>query len=112
MDLANLKNKSAKITFKLDGEEVNIEFHPHRLTPEYRAGLQRLAQDETDEEPRDSDAQMLSDLLIKWDVMAGGEPYPPTYENLLTAPQSLVTRTALEILEAVGKLATPKKSKK
>lgn len=109
MDLGDLKNKVAPLTFDLDGETVNAKFYPHKLTPEDRARLQKLADDD---ETRDTDAQMLCTILESWDVTANGDPYPPTYENLLVAPQTLVTRTALEILSAVGKLATPKTSKR
>ncbi len=115
MDLAQLTNKRAKMTFDLDGETVSAEFYPHKLTPEYRAQLQQIARgddDGTNGNGRDTDAQMIAELLADWDVTANNEPYPPTYENLVKAPQTLITRTALEILDVVGKLATPKPSRR
>jgi hypothetical protein len=112
MDLVSLRDKRAPLNFEIDGEEVKAHFRPHKLTPEYRAQLQRIGTDQTDDESQDADAKMLSELLIDWDVQCDGNPYPPTYENLLMAPQTLVTRTALEILAAVGKLATPKQSRR
>jgi len=113
LDLGDLKAKVAPLRFEFDGETVNAKFYPHKLTPEDIARLQRQAkeEDENEEESLDTNAQMLSDVLDSWDVTAGGAPYPPTYENLLVAPQTLVARTVREILNVVGKLATPKKSK-
>lgn len=104
MDLETLRAKRASLKIEFDGETINAEILPHKLTPEYRARLQKLAREESEE--RDADAQMVSELVASWDVTAGGEPYPPTYENLREIPIALLTVTATAILEYVGKLAT------
>lgn len=109
MDLSDLKKKRAPIEFQFDGEWVKGEYYPHKLTPTYQAEIRRIARDEGDDQ--DGDAKVVSELLASWDVTADGQPFPPTYANLLTAPRSLVTRVALEILSEVGKLATPEESK-
>lgn len=120
INLAALKARQAPLTFDFDGEQVHAAYYPHKLTPEYQSSLQRLAKaarngtEETDDDEFDMDARTVSDLLASWDVIAGEDeqgqviPFPPTYENLLTAPRALITRTALEILDDVGKLAMPK----
>ncbi len=110
MDIATLAEKRAKLVFDLDGEKVTAEYYPHKMTPEYRSRLTRVMDDAT--EVDEGDARMLSDILISWDVEANGQPFPPTYDNLLRAPQTLVTRAALEILIELGKLAAPPKLKK
>ncbi len=106
MDLATLRDKRAALKIEFDGETINAEILPHKLTPEYRARLQKLAKEEGDGDERDADAQMVSELVASWDITAGGEPYPPTYENLREIPIALLTITATAILEYVGKLAT------
>lgn len=109
MDLATLQARKHKITFDIDGEAVTIEIQPHKITPEYQARLTKLAAEDSGQ---DDDVTMLAELIVSWDVTCGGEPYLPTYENLLKAPRTLITRAVVEILEAVGKLAIPPKPKK
>jgi hypothetical protein len=112
LNLLDLKNKKSTLEFDLDGETVKLEFYPHKLTPETRAQLARLDETADDDQARDTSAQLLADVIAHWDVMAGDDPYPPTYENLIVAPQTLVTRTVMEILAVVGKLGTPTKPKR
>jgi hypothetical protein len=112
LNLLDLKNKKSTLEFDLDGESVKLEFYPHKLTPETRAQLAKLDDDTDDEQTRDTSAQLLADVIAHWDVTAGEDPYPPTYENLIVAPQTLVTRTVMEILAVVGKLGTPAKSRR
>lgn len=113
MNILALAEKRAKLQFDLDGETVNAEFYPHKMTPEYRARLLRAADEGSEgREQDDGDAQMLADILIDWDVTEGDKPFPPTIENLKRAPQTLITRTALEILAVLGKLAAPPRQRK
>jgi hypothetical protein len=112
LNLLDLKNKKSTLEFDLDGETVKVEFYPHKLTPETRAQLARMDETADDDQARDTSAQLLADVIAHWDVTAGDDPYPPTYENLIVAPQTLVTRTVMEILAVVGKLGTPAKSRR
>lgn len=115
LNIATLAEKKADLKFDFAGEVVRIEYYPHKITPSYMARLQAIgnATDSDDESIQSADARMVSELLVSWDVEAEqGVPFPPTYDNLLTAPTSLVSRVAAEIVTAVGKLATPKQPKK
>lgn len=115
LNLATLRDKIAHLSFEFEGETVSIQYRPHKLTPEYMASIRRISQSDDGEGEQDGanyDAQVVSDVLVSWDVMAGDEPFPPTYENLLLVPQALVSRVAVEILSDVGKLAMPKPSKR
>jgi hypothetical protein len=111
LNLTALADKKAELKFDFAGEVVRIEYLPHKITPNYMARLQTLG-DGVEDDPSNADAKMVSEILVSWDVTAGDEPLPPTYENLMAAPQSLVSRVAMEIVAAVGKLAQPKQSKK
>jgi hypothetical protein len=104
VNLAAIAGKTAPLTFEFDGETVAAEFYPHRMTPARRAMLMRLdAGDVVGEESRDSAATMIADMLARWDVVAGDDPFPPTYDNLLTAPIELIGATARAIWDALGK---------
>jgi hypothetical protein len=122
LNLAALADKKADLKFDFAGDVVRIEYYPHKVTPNYMARLQALgsapeSDDDEDgpakEDAPNADAKMVSEILVGWDVVGhNDEPYPPTYENLLAAPQALVSRVAMEIVAALGKLAQPKTSRK
>ena len=117
LSIATLAAKKADHKFDFAGEVVRIEYYPHKITPNYMARLQAIGEaDDNGEDEKtiqSADARMVSELIINWDVEAeAGVPFPPTYDNLLTAPTSLVSRVAAEIVTAVGKLATPRQQKK
>lgn len=118
LDLATIAEKRTPRSFEFAGEPVNIEILPHKITPEYRSKLAALAKkaeaedgaEETQEE-REQDAQMVSDLMPAWDVQVQGEPFPPTYENLLQVPCTLLGRVASEVMEVIKELSNPSGAK-
>lgn len=116
LDLRQIAEKRTPRTFEFDGEQVNIEILPHKITPEYRAKLAALASKadagEESEEEKEQDAKMVADLMAKWDVEAGGDPLEPTYENLMLAPCTLLGRIASEIMEVIKELSNPTPKKK
>lgn len=104
VNIAVLAKKTAPLVFDFDGEKVNAEFYPHRITPSYRALLSRLDSGSIlDEESKSAAAKMVSELVTKWDVMAGDDPAPLSYEALLEIPLTLLGATVQAIWEAVGK---------
>ena len=113
LNIATLADKRASLSFEFEGETINATYYPHKITPEFRVRLGQIEDAEgTSEEDRDANAQMLSMILVEWDVMAGDEPFPPTYENLMLAPQALIGRTIAEINVELGKLSAPNQSKR
>ena len=113
LNIADLSQRTVKHTFDFDGTPVTIELQPHKMTPTYMATLERgQTAEDGDEESRTGDARICAEILVNWDVEMDGHPYPPTYENLVAAPSTLVTRTAYEIVGIVGKLAAPARSRK
>lgn len=117
MDLRTIADKQQSVTFDFDGESVTMVVLPHKITPEYRARLAALAkkataseaEDAPEEKPeeREQDAQMVSDLVRSWDIVMGGEPFPPTYENLLVTPVTVLGRVSSEIMEVIKGHASP-----
>lgn len=105
INIAVLAKKTAPLVFEFDGETVNAEFTPHKITPAYRALLNRLDSGAgLDEDAKIATAKMLSDLITKWDVMAGDEPASLDYKHLVDIPLTLLGATCAAIWSAVGKL--------
>lgn len=107
INIAVLAKKTAPLIFEFDGETVNAEFYPHKITPVYKALLNKLDGDDgidIDEDSKIATAKMLSDLIVKWDVMAGDEPAPLDYKSLVDIPLTLLGATCSAIWRAVGKL--------
>ena len=113
MDIKTANEQREPFEFTCAGEPVKGEFFPYRVTPTYLANLRQLATKAADssEQPENSDARMISDLVENWDVTNGGEPFPPTPENLREAPLVLLSRAAMGILSHVGKLSIQPESK-
>jgi hypothetical protein len=112
-DIASLREKRTTHKFTIEGEEVEITFRPHLVTPELRAKWTRQIQDDQKDESNDGaasdyDCKLLSNVLIDWNLTADGEPFPLTYDNLLKLPDTLTVRLVRELFEAVGKLALKK----
>lgn len=114
LDLAKIAQRRTPRTFEFEGEPVNIETLPHKITPTYRsqlAALAKKAQDDPNAEVEEQDAKMVEDLMPEWDVVVGGQPFPPTYQNLLGTPCTLLGRVASEIMEVIKELSNPTKAK-
>ena len=110
LNLATIAAKKAALVFTFEDETVNANYYPHKLTPTFRAMLNRLDVDGTpDEQAHGSAVKMLAELLAPdWDVMAGDDPFLPTaerswYETLCLAPQGLIAAAVSAISESVGK---------
>lgn len=109
MDLKNIALNRMRVTFDYENEPVTIEFYPNQLTAEWFARTDKEGKKAVGTEG-DGDCYALSAILAGWDVHNDGQPFPPTYENLLRAPKSLVRRAMDEVTYAVGKLATRKEA--
>lgn len=106
MDISQILNLTQKLVVTYRGVPVEIEYACEKITPTYQAQLKKLAEDEatTDSEVNSPDAKMLSELLISWDVTQGGQPYPPTFENLLIFSYPFLAALSRAIL---GDLVNP-----
>lgn len=110
LNIATLANKKAPLEFDFEGEKVKANYYPHKLTPNFRALLNRAdSEGSADEQAHGSAVRMVAELLAPdWDVMAGDEPFLPTegvtwYDTLCLAPQSLIGAVVKAIGEDVGK---------
>jgi len=110
VNLADLAAKKKPLVFEFEGDTVNANYYPHKLTPTFRAKLNRIDLDgSADEQAHGSAVKMIAELLAPdWDVMAGDEPFQPTsernwYDTLCLAPQGLIAATVAAISNDVGK---------
>lgn len=110
VNIATLASKKAPLVFEFEGDTINAHYYPHKLTPNFRAALNRVDMDgSSDEQAHGSAVKMVAELLAPdWDVMAGDEPFQPTnernwYDTLCLAPQSLIAATVRAISDDVGK---------
>lgn len=113
VNIAALASKKSPLKFEFEGETVNANFYPHKLTPSFRAQLNRAdSEGSADEQAHGSAVRMVAELIAPdWDVMAGEEPFLPTaerdwYETLTLAPQSLISAIVKAISDEVGKRMT------
>lgn len=110
INLASLTSQSAPLAVPFEGDTVNCRYYPHRITPAYRALLQKLDRD--DGEDYGSAVRMIADVVAPdWDVMAGDEPFLPNDERdwpqtLAIAPTAMIGAVARAIWEDLGKRMT------
>jgi len=88
-------------------QTIRLKYDPAKFTPEYRLALERIAKG-GDAKTHDADSKLVADLVLEWDVTMKGQPYPPTYENLVKMPVFVLAAVSVGLLEDVGKLALGK----
>ena len=104
MNLAALLSQTVSLKIHFSGDVVNAEYLPHKMTPKFRAFLIGLDNGvEIGEAQKDSAAQMAAEMLASWDVDYDGQPFPPTYDNLLTVPIELLSAVVRAIWTDLGK---------
>lgn len=107
VNLATLAEKTVKLEVKFADEVINAIYHPYKMTPKFRALLIGLDKDGgIGEGNKVAVAEMLSQMLASWDVELNGEPYPPTYDNLVDVPVEILGAVADSVWTDLGKRAT------
>jgi hypothetical protein len=121
VDLADLFNDTAEVTARYRDRTFRLSVFTEKLTPAYKAQailVASRAQAEAEEgaentETKDETAQMVADLVGSWkdgeggEVLLRGEPFPPTYENLVQLSYPLLSTLMREITKFLGELANP-----
>ncbi|HAM58322.1 MAG TPA: hypothetical protein DCQ64_24070 [Candidatus Rokubacteria bacterium] len=90
MDLKRIREKKVPFDVQYQGETVRGECYPGRMTGSKAAAIMGASMGETPGVV----SEILPDVIACWDVTCGGEPYPPTPENLLELPVELLTAVA------------------
>lgn len=106
VNLATLAEKTSKLQVKFADEVINAEYRPYKMTPKFRALLIGLEADGgIGEGNKVAVAEMLAQMVAGWDVESNGEPYPPTYDNLVDVPVEILGAVADAIWSDLGKRA-------
>jgi len=87
--LTDLNKLSERVLEVQIGEEsLTITYLPHSFTP---AELDELQQTEKDGKPWNGTAEILSQLMIDWDLLDdAGNVIEPTYDNLRDIPTEIL----------------------
>lgn len=107
VNLATLAEKTVKLEIKFADEVIKAEYRPYKMTPTFRTVLIGLDKENgVGEKNRVAVVEMLSQMLASWDVETNGEPYPPTYDNLVEVPVEILGAVADAVWTDLGKRAT------
>jgi hypothetical protein len=68
-DLKKKGDRLAELSVPFGDEVINLKYRASKITPNYL-------------DTQLSEVSFCADVIAEWDVTSGGEPYPPTLENL------------------------------
>lgn len=83
MDISKLRSTRRTVTVQYGDESVTVTYSPSAITPKWEQEFVEAARDEWKSR---AVIETLSRVVVDWDVTDGGEPYPPTVENLSALP--------------------------
>jgi hypothetical protein len=107
MELSHLLSNTAAFTATYLGHDFNMKVNTEKLTPTYKAKLIELITADDPEARKDENAQMLSDLVAEWDVVLNGNPFAPSYENIMQLSYLCITSLLKQIQGFLGDLVNP-----
>lgn len=93
--ISDLVQEERTITIMVGDEELSVTYRPKAYTPLVEDQMQSLMESNR---PGNGLAQMLSHILIKWDVVdENNKPIETTFENIRKFPVALLTLITQEI---------------
>lgn len=95
MDLAALRNKTARIVVDFDGERLTFTYNPHAYDDECQRTLHAL----TDKEDNTELTYMFERLITSWDLKDAGQEVPCTRDGFLMLPPFLRTKILNALIE-------------
>lgn len=100
MDIQALKSRTRQVVVEYEGEKLTVEYRPGALTG---ALVDRVTTAAGEQGQSAVIAEALSEVVAGWDATCGGEPYPPTHENLMALPLRLLS----DVFRAIVQDAAP-----
>ncbi len=96
--LSQMKARTRQITVPWDGEEVDVSYFPHAVTPAMLEDIDRASEDDD----RDLLGTMLEPLVDWWDILEveGGPRMPATKETVKLLPMSFINALQTAMGEA------------
>lgn len=105
MKFADLINRTSTVSISYREQTINLIIFSEKLTPNYKASLLKLAEQNEDHEV---EVQMLADLIQSWDITdEEGQPIKPTYEFLLGCPLPFLSELGKAVLNEVADANPP-----
>ncbi|KPL70119.1 hypothetical protein ADN00_18940 [Ornatilinea apprima] len=93
--ISDLVQEERTITIMVGDEELSVTYRPKAYTPLVEDQMQSLMESNR---PGNGLAQMLSHILINWDVVdENNKPIETTFENIRKFPVALLTLITQEI---------------
>lgn len=92
-----LLGRTKTIEVVYEGERVTVTYVPARITPRWEMEFTSALQDEWKSR---AVVETLAAVVERWDLTDGGEPYPPTVENLMQLPVDFLIAVFTAIMEA------------
>jgi hypothetical protein len=88
ISLADISKQEREITFEFDGEQAAVTYNLRAYTPELESWMQKVF---TQEGPANSNAAILSRVLVAWDVLdENGEQFPTDKATLVRFPNEFL----------------------
>ncbi len=100
MDIQALKSRTRQVAVEYEGEKLTVEYRPGALTG---ALVDRVSTAAGEQGQSAVIALALSEVVAGWDATCGGEPFPPSMENLMALPLRLLS----EVFRVVVQDAAP-----
>ena len=95
--LSQVGKQQKTATVAYDGETVDIVYRPGAFTPRVEARINEAQKDSTVSQEL---AQILSEVIISWDVLDDdGQPLPPTIDLLMDLPLAFLSAVSVGIGE-------------
>lgn len=88
---------SVPLKFEVKGVPVTLKYRAAEYTGTYRQDLLALNGN------TDSDAKLIADLVLEWDVIWKGEAVKLDYDSILHLPAWAISSVATALYEDLGK---------
>jgi len=80
------------IEIKIGEETLIVSYRPALYTGEFE-----LRREEAKTRPAEITAELLSEIIIEWDLLNNGKPYPTTKEALMKLPIEFTSKVLMNI---------------
>jgi len=97
MDLKDLLNETDSFEIDYNGHHTAGVYYKNKITPNYLDELKKLEAE--GDNGTEQGYKIIADSIQSWDMTNGGEPYPPTQENLRQVPIGLLVKLGGRLIE-------------
>ena len=94
MDIKNIISppEIKKIEVKIGEEVLNVTYRPALYTGEFE-----LRREDAKTKPAEITAELLSEIIIEWDLLNDGKPYPTTKAALMKLPVEFTAKVLMDV---------------